>query len=526
MKRGATGPGFNVSFGAVLATALAIVAPDATAQQVTVTARDGSISLSGEMLGFDGEYFRLQTVHGELTLRLSDVVCDGAACPDPADYVPLLSMSGGDRMAGEILPALIGAFSAGLGLTVSEDQDVDGWRLVTLSDLDGRMFARIRLRGGGTEAGLDDLIAGQSDMLLAGRVLTDDEIAAARAAGLGRLDTAGRVRVLAYDAFIPVAAPGQPVGSIGQAELAQVLSGSITGWAALGGPDIPIRVYLADDGDGQVQGLLNSLLGMAAPSPPNARLGDVTTQAALIAADSGGLGLLPFDRFGENQPLILRDSCGLRSIPRPANVRTGDYPLTAPLYLYRPMRRLSPVGQAFLDWLSGAEAQLTLRRLNLLGADAVPIPLEQQGERLAAAIANAGPEVTLAELQRMVATLAPLVRLTHTFRFQDGSTELEPAARSNVLQLAHSLATGRHAGQRVVFVGFSDGRGPAGANRDLSAARAEEVRREVLAALGDIVPPGVTFEVEAFGEALPMGCDETRWGQRMNRRVELWVSGG
>lgn len=206
--------------------------------------------------------------------------------------------------------------------------------------------------------------------------------------------------------------------------------------------------------------------------------------------------------------------------------RTGDYPLTTPLYLYLPIRRLTPVGRGFLDWLSGAEAQLTLRRLNVLGADAVPIPLDQQGERLAAAIAAAGPEVPLAELQRMVATLTPLVRLTPTFRFEDGSTRPEPAARSSVLQLAHALAVGRHAGQRVVLVGFSDGRGPADANRDLSLARAEAVRREVLAALGGATPQGVTLEVDAFGEALPMGCDETRWGQQMNRRVELRVSGG
>ena len=30
-------------------------------------------------------------------------------------------------------------------------------------------------------------------------------------------------------------------------------------------------------------------------------------------------------------------------------------------------------------------------------------------------------------------------------------------------------------------------------------------------------------EVMAFGEALPMACDETAAGRRLNRRVELWL---
>jgi phosphate transport system substrate-binding protein len=49
----------------------------------------------------------------------------------------------------------------------------------------------------------------------------------------------------------------------------------------------------------------------------------------------------------------------------------------------------------------------------------------------------------------------------------------------------------------------------------------------LLEALGGALPEGVRLRVHAFGEALPMGCDDPRegpWGAEVNRRVELWVS--
>ena len=73
-----------------------------------------------------------------------------------------------------------------------------------------------------------------------------------------------------------------------------------------------------------------------------------------------------------------------------------------------------------------------------------------------------------------------------------------------------------------MLVGFSDGRGAPVPNRDLSSARAEAVKRALVAVLGSL-PENVMIETEAFGEALPMGCDDTEWGRQSNRRVELWV---
>lgn len=221
--------------------------------------------------------------------------------------------------------------------------------------------------------------------------------------------------------------------------------------------------------------------------------------------------------------MALSGPCGLQSEARFLTMKTEDYPLTFPMFLYLPQRAQHPQIEDFLDWLRSPSAQLAIRRAGFVDLSAVPIPLGEQGDRLAAAISNAGLEVPLIELQRLMRILSPRIRMSSTFRFEPGSTRLDGQSRSNVMQLAQAIRDGRFGGRELMFIGFSDGRGPADANRDLSAARAESVRRDVQGALGGIIPGNVKIETEAFGEALPMACDDTIWGQQTNRRVELWV---
>ena len=60
----------------------------AVAQDVTLSSRDGKVELSGTLLGFDGEFYRLETQYGELTVDGSGVSCEGPGCPNLQDFVP------------------------------------------------------------------------------------------------------------------------------------------------------------------------------------------------------------------------------------------------------------------------------------------------------------------------------------------------------------------------------------------------------------------------------------------------------
>ena len=74
------------------------------------------------------------------------------------------------------------------------------------------------------------------------------------------------------------------------------------------------------------------------------------------------------------------------------------------------------------------------------------------------------------------------------------------------------MEVGQYDARRLMFVGFSDGEGPAAANRDIALRRADAVRRAVKQAAETANFERVELEVDAFGEALPMACDDSAWG--------------
>ena len=322
------------------------------------------------------------------------------------------------------------------------------------------------------------------------------------------------------DALVPVASPFQRLDMVTLSHLSDAFAGRITNWSEMGGDDLAITLHLPPADDGMTQRLLDTVVTSAGPITYHESR-DAMLEA--VAADRGALGISSYTDTGISKPLTLQDQCGFVAVPRLTSLKTEDYPLTAPLFLYLPERRLPPIARDFLRFLRLPQAQLIVRRANFVDQGAIPIAMDAQGQRFANAIAAAGPEIDLGELQRMVRILLPRTRLSTSFRFKVGSTRLDAQSRSNLLALGQAIRDGVYDDRALMLVGFSDGRGAALANRDLSSARAEAVLRDLTSLLGGI-PPRVQIETEAFGEALPMGCDDTEWGRQMNRRVELWVS--
>lgn len=496
------------------------------AQDVTLTSPDGAVELSGTLLGFDGEFYRIETVYGELTVDGSGVLCEGPACPNLQDFVAEVSISGSSTMGAVLMPALIEGFALRNDYTVRrEPLEPVGFTYVLVDEDTGKPVARFYIQASTTDEGFADLLANDADIVMALREIRPDERSRAREAGMGDMTDANRSRVLALDAMVPIVAPSNPVDQISPLALAEVFAGRITNWTVLGGADAPISLHLPGARTGLGQSVEDKVMGpvdlpFAEGIIRHDRAGDVVDA---VLADPFAIGIASYAETGNGRALTLTGACGFSLSAERGTIKTEDYPLTAPMFLYIPARRLPKVARELLAYMRGASSQIVIRRAGFVDQAPEEVSINDQGYRFANAVTSAGPEVSLEELQRMTRTLYGMARLTTSFRFEAGSIRLDAQSRSNVQQLARALEQGTYDARRVLLVGFSDGDGPATANRNIALRRAEAVRRAVMAAAETIDFERIQLDVDAFGEALPMACDDSAWGRQVNRRVEVWV---
>ncbi len=124
-------------------------------------------------------------------------------------------------------------------------------------------------------------------------------------------------------------------------------------------------------------------------------------------------------------------------------------------------------------------------------------------------------------LRGLLVEMMSSIRLSSTFRFTLGTSQLDSRARDDVARIADYVRNARPS--NVVFVGFTDSIGSFEANAALSLGRAGSVMRAVSDALEPSEREGVLFQTQGYGELSPVACNDEPDGRRINRRVEVWV---
>ncbi|WP_309664899.1 phosphate ABC transporter substrate-binding/OmpA family protein [Tabrizicola sp.] len=473
----------------------------AAAQDVTLVAREGGIVLTGSLQGFDGEFYRIQTSYGMLTVDGQGVICEGPACPDLIAPKAVIRLTGAPDAGKALLPGLFRAFAVKRGL-VFQLQDGPEFAALILDPETDKVLAEISFVPEAPDVSAEALASGRAELVVAARP-----------------EKPFGTRALAFDALVPVVAPDNPTPEISTAELAQVLSGEVKNWAVVGGPDMPIVLHaLRPDTD--LQRALSDRLGSGIVA--DVLHPDLASMADAVAKDPWALAITGRAGVGAARVLPLTDSCGFPLLPSALAVKAEDYPLALPIFLLTPPRRLPLMAREFLEFLATPAAQAVVAQAGYVDRSASRQPMTADGLRLINAIQGAGDDITLADLKRLVNLMDGADRLSLTFRFEDGSSTLDAQSQDNLADLARLIASGQFRNEEMVLAGFSDGSGAADANLALSIERAARVAQELSVVAPDLVAAALP-RVEGFGEALPMACDETPAGRHLNRRVELWL---
>ncbi|MFQ5437374.1 MAG: phosphate ABC transporter substrate-binding/OmpA family protein [Paracoccaceae bacterium] len=506
-----------------LGVACLLMVVSANAQEVVLSSADGKISLSGTILDYDGEFYRLNTAFGEMTLRALGLVCSGRACPDPGKYAADLIISGTADALNDLLPALIEDFSFS-SATNSLRQDQDGAWTLFITDPVQIPVARIQGKPARAASAIADLTEEKIDIAIANRTANSREIQAAARKGAVDLAHDRYRQVLALDAVVFIVSPENPISSISRRDLGRVFSGAIRNWAELGGFDAPVVLMERDPSTDSNDAFRRAVFGSRASRPvaPARIFSSADELASAVVADPFALGATSFAGIRNAKPLAIREACGISQYPTLFGLQSGDYPLSHAIFLFSPKRRLAIFARNLMAYLRSESGQRAVSAAGFAGQNMTDVAFADQQERIANALREAGSGVTLAALRGFVAELSEARRLSATYRFVGHSTSLTARSRRYVTALARMIEAGDFDGREIIFAGFSDSKGSANGNRRVSRQRAVRVANRVRAAAQRADLSKIRIQTIGFGEVSPVACNGSLEGRRLNRRVEVW----
>lgn len=505
---------------AAIAIASGVVCSSAAFAQEAVTLRtpDGSVAITGVITAFDGDVYTISTPLGSLQLNISSVECIGAACPvlePPKSF----AVAGPIELTLALFPQLLKDYAANADVTIVEEIREDSGSILRKMD-DGEDVFDVQVLPSSSAAGIAEFIAGDAQVVLSSRALNNDEMISAETDP----DDPVRSHVLGLDGLVIVTARSNGLPSVSVQDVADVFAGNLRNWSELGGSDAPITVYVRDVGSDIAEVFNNFVMAPAGVSlSPNVRI--VASDAELanfVAADPNAIGFTRYSRLGNVRPLPIRGECGLIMAPNDFSIKTEEYPLTHRLYAFTRTDVPDFLG-GLTAYMGSDAAQPSITTTGWLNQNLSRSALDQQGMRFASALRSERVADAIPFLQQMVEEMVVSERLSATYRFNTGSSELDDRAQSDIARAAAELSFDRDKNQIVRVMGFTDSLGDPELNRELSQRRANQVT-DALLAYDPTLATTIEFQPMGYGDVSPIACDQNAIGRRINRRVELWVS--
>lgn len=258
------------------------------------------IELTGESMGIGEKIFRRKwnrrmiLAAGAVLMFL--VFCRRQEQPNGAGSVHV--MSGSIRMAGSSsMEKLADALAEGF---------MEKYPDVTVT---------VQFTGSG--AGIEAVAAGSADVGNSSRSLKAAEI-----------DEGLKENLVAVDGIAVCVDSSNTVSGLTRSQLADIYTGSIVNWSAVGGRDAPIVVVGREAGSG-TRSAFEKLLGIEEQCTYANELDSTGAVLARVSSTPGAVGYLSFDAVDPSVAVITLDGAE----PNVANVKDGSYPLYRPFIM-------------------------------------------------------------------------------------------------------------------------------------------------------------------------------------------------
>ena len=437
----------------------------------------------------------------------------------PEQRAGVLRLAGSNSIGMQLAPELLLAYGADgrlqapreeQGLTVEE-------RTIVMQAAESSRILRGEIKAHGSAAAFADLLGGKTDIALASRPATAAEAKAFAAARMGNIVRPGNENVVSLDGITFIVHHANPVRTLSASQLRDLMSGAVTRWSDVGGPDLPVSVYAHDDKSGTYEMIQQRLFGRAGAVAKTARLLESSEDLAdAVASDPAAIGFVGIASVRNAKPVAIASDCGLPAAePSAFQVKTEEYPLSRRMYFYLTDKH-TPLVNDFVKFALSPAAQPAIERAGFVNLDPILAPSPPTPAVPVAAMPTAGVPAAVARGQALADAISGAQRLSVTIRFEVAKAAVDSRGVDDLERLRHWLRQSGN-GRAVTLVGYSSGDGEFESNVLLSRRRAQEVEGR-LRALG--VQPAAVIGV---GPIKPVACETSPENSNLNRRVEVWL---
>jgi phosphate transport system substrate-binding protein len=212
----------------------------------------------------------------------------------------------------------------------------------------------IIVNGGGSGSGIADLINGVSELANSSREIKDEELEAAKAAGLDVQEY-----MVLFDGIAVIVSSNVPVEDLTIEQLSKIYTGEITNWKDVGGDDTEIIITARDSSSGTGEYFLEEVVQLGKTIDDNdysdmaLRLQSNADIVNQVKENDNAIGYIGLGYLDESLKIVKVE--GIE--PSIDTVKDGSYPISRGLYVYAPNKELTQIGQVYINFILSDEGQ-------------------------------------------------------------------------------------------------------------------------------------------------------------------------
>ncbi|CEA13101.1 MULTISPECIES: phosphate ABC transporter substrate-binding protein [Methanobacterium] len=213
---------------------------------------------------------------------------------------------------------------------------------------------KITVQGGGSSVGIKSVQDGSANIGTSSKSLKANE-----STGLSQYE-------IGKDGIAIIVNNNNALSGLTMEQLKGILSGNITNWKEVGGPDAKINVVVREEGSGTRDAVQEIVLGKLANGTKVDFIKSAIVQSSTeavqqsVAQDPNAIGFISFASVNGTKALQINNVA-----PSEATVLDGTYKIQRP-FLFLIKGDATGAVKAFIDWVDGPEGQAIIKSENVV----------------------------------------------------------------------------------------------------------------------------------------------------------------